>query len=115
MSEEERDEGHGRLGRLFAALVGTEADGTAPADGSDGAPSLLGAPEHPSRLDLDAFSQTLAASANPLLVLRRFVAQLARQLANKRSEIGATGQPLRGLISICAAGGQGVMAILEAA
>ena len=39
------------------------------------------------------------------------VAQLAKQLAERKKE---TGQPVRGLISICAAGGQGVAAILEA-
>ncbi|HEX2214022.1 MAG TPA: acetyl-CoA C-acetyltransferase [Mycobacterium sp.] len=45
----------------------------------------------------------------------RIVAQLAKQLAAKRLEQGKeTGQPVRGLISICAAGGQGVAAILEA-
>jgi acetyl-CoA C-acetyltransferase len=41
----------------------------------------------------------------------RIVAQLAKQLAEKKKETGA---PVRGLISICAAGGQGVAAILEA-
>jgi acetyl-CoA C-acetyltransferase len=41
----------------------------------------------------------------------RIVAQLAKQLAEKKAE---TDQPVRGLISICAAGGQGVAAILEA-
>ncbi|HYZ67916.1 MAG TPA: acetyl-CoA C-acetyltransferase [Mycobacterium sp.] len=41
----------------------------------------------------------------------RIVAQLAKQLAEKKKE---TGQPVRGLISICAAGGQGVAAVLEA-
>jgi acetyl-CoA C-acetyltransferase len=41
----------------------------------------------------------------------RIVAQLAKQLAEKKKE---TGQPVRGLISVCAAGGQGVTAILEA-
>lgn len=41
----------------------------------------------------------------------RIVAQLAKQLAAKKKE---TGQPVRGLISVCAAGGQGVAAILEA-
>ncbi|BBX67167.1 acetyl-CoA C-acetyltransferase [Mycolicibacterium psychrotolerans] len=41
----------------------------------------------------------------------RIVAQLAKQLAEKKAE---TGQPVRGLISVCAAGGQGVTAILEA-
>ena len=41
----------------------------------------------------------------------RIVAQLAKQLAEKKSR---TSRPVRGLISICAAGGQGVTAILEA-
>jgi len=41
----------------------------------------------------------------------RIVAQLAKQLAEKKAE---TSRPVRGLISICAAGGQGVTAILEA-
>ncbi len=41
----------------------------------------------------------------------RIVAQLAKQLAEKKAE---TGRGVRGLISICAAGGQGVAAILEA-
>ncbi|MCB1263172.1 MAG: acetyl-CoA C-acetyltransferase [Mycobacterium sp.] len=41
----------------------------------------------------------------------RIVAQLAKQLAEKKAE---TGRDVRGLISICAAGGQGVTAILEA-
>ncbi|MGV0643809.1 acetyl-CoA C-acetyltransferase [Mycolicibacterium sp. XJ2546] len=41
----------------------------------------------------------------------RIVAQMAKQLSEKKKE---TGQPVRGLISICAAGGQGVTAILEA-
>lgn len=41
----------------------------------------------------------------------RIVAQLAKQLAEQRA---ATSRPVRGLISICAAGGQGVTAILEA-
>ena len=41
----------------------------------------------------------------------RIVAQLAKQLAEKKKEAGGS---VRGLISICAAGGQGVTAILEA-
>ena len=41
----------------------------------------------------------------------RIVAQLAKQLAETKAE---TGRGVRGLISICAAGGQGVTAILEA-
>ena len=43
------------------------------------------------------------------------LAQLAKQLAEaKAQQKGAAGKPVRGLISICAAGGQGVAAILEA-
>ena len=42
----------------------------------------------------------------------RIIAQLAKQLAQKKREAG-TGT-VRGLISICAAGGQGVAAILQA-
>jgi acetyl-CoA C-acetyltransferase len=41
----------------------------------------------------------------------RIVAQLAKQLADKKKEASGS---VRGLISICAAGGQGVAAILEA-
>lgn len=45
----------------------------------------------------------------------RILAQLAKQLAvTKANQQGAAGKPVRGLISICAAGGQGVAAILEA-
>ncbi|MCW2655017.1 MAG: fadA2 [Mycobacterium sp.] len=45
----------------------------------------------------------------------RIVAQLAKQLAEKKKETGGSGNgTVRGLISICAAGGQGVAAILEA-
>ena len=43
----------------------------------------------------------------------RIVAQLAKQLAEKKKQTGGTGT-VRGLISICAAGGQGVVAIVEA-
>lgn len=42
----------------------------------------------------------------------RILAQLAKQLHEAKSKNG--GKPVRGLISICAAGGQGVAAILEA-
>ena len=42
----------------------------------------------------------------------RILAQLAKQLHEAKAKNG--GKPVRGLISICAAGGQGVAAILEA-
>jgi acetyl-CoA C-acetyltransferase len=45
----------------------------------------------------------------------RILAQLAKQLSEaKMQQKGAAEKPLRGLISICAAGGQAVAAILEA-
>lgn len=62
-----------------------------------------------SRLNVNGSS--LAAGHPFAATGGRIVAQLAKQLAERRAE---TGQPVRGLISICAAGGQGVTAILEA-
>jgi acetyl-CoA C-acetyltransferase len=48
----------------------------------------------------------------------RILGQLAKQLSEaaeaRANQTGAAGKPVRGLISICAAGGQGVAAILEA-
>lgn len=65
-----------------------------------------------SRLNVNGSS--LAAGHPFAATGGRIVAQLAKQLAAKRSEVGAAGRPVRGLISVCAAGGQGVTAILEA-
>ncbi len=62
-----------------------------------------------SRLNVNGSS--LAAGHPFAATGGRIVAQLAKQLAEKKKQ---TGQPVRGLISICAAGGQGVAAILEA-
>ena len=62
-----------------------------------------------SRLNVNGSS--LAAGHPFAATGGRIVAQLAKQLAQKRAE---TARPVRGLISICAAGGQGVTAILEA-
>ena len=63
----------------------------------------------PAKLNVNGSS--LAAGHPFAATGGRIVAQLAKQLAEKKKE---TGQPVRGLISICAAGGQGVAAILEA-
>lgn len=63
------------------------------------------------RSKLNVNGSSLAAGHPFAATGGRIVAQLAKQLAEKRKE---TGQPVRGLISICAAGGQGVAAILEA-
>jgi len=73
-----------------------------------GLDSALGAIDR-SRLNVNGSS--LAAGHPFAATGGRIVAQLAKQLAEKR---GQTSRPVRGLISICAAGGQGVTAILEA-
>jgi acetyl-CoA C-acetyltransferase len=63
------------------------------------------------RTRLNVKGSSLAAGHPFAATGGRIVAQLAKQLAEKKKE---TGEPVRGLISICAAGGQGVAAILEA-
>lgn len=63
------------------------------------------------RSKLNVNGSSLAAGHPFAATGGRIVAQLAKQLAEKKKE---TGKPVRGLISICAAGGQGVTAILEA-
>lgn len=63
------------------------------------------------RSKLNVNGSSLAAGHPFAATGGRIVAQLAKQLAERKRE---TGKPVRGLISICAAGGQGVAAILEA-
>jgi acetyl-CoA C-acetyltransferase len=63
------------------------------------------------RSKLNVNGSSLAAGHPFAATGGRIVAQLAKQLAEKKKQ---TGQPVRGLISICAAGGQGVAAILAA-
>src|SRR3954471_10558941 len=63
------------------------------------------------RAKLNVNGSSLAAGHPFAATGGRIVGQLAKQLAEKKKE---TGKPVRGLISICAAGGQGVAAILEA-
>ncbi|PEG61881.1 acetyl-CoA C-acetyltransferase [Mycolicibacterium boenickei] len=63
------------------------------------------------RAKLNVNGSSLAAGHPFAATGGRIVAQLAKQLAEKKKE---TGKPVRGLISVCAAGGQGVTAILEA-
>ena len=81
MSDNERDEQHGRLGRLFAALVGTETGEAADAE------RPVGMPPAPSRLDLDGLSRTLASSPDPMRALSRFVSDVRRRTA--QAEAGA--------------------------
>ena len=67
------------------------------------------------RTRLNVNGSSLAAGHPFAATGGRILAQLAKQLAEKKAQVGSgTGQPVRGLISICAAGGQGVTAILEA-
>ena len=63
------------------------------------------------RAKLNVNGSSLAAGHPFAATGGRIVAQLAKQLAETKAE---TGRGVRGLISICAAGGQGVTAILEA-
>lgn len=62
------------------------------------------------RAKLNVNGSSLAAGHPFAATGGRILAQLAKQLAR----VAADGKPVRGLISICAAGGQGVAAILEA-
>ena len=67
------------------------------------------------RSKLNVNGSSLAAGHPFAATGGRILAQAAKQLAQKKAENkGAAGKPVRGLISICAAGGQGVAAILEA-
>jgi acetyl-CoA C-acetyltransferase len=72
---------------------------------------LDGALGYIDRSKLNVNGSSLAAGHPFAATGGRIVAQLAKQLAEKKQQ---TGQPVRGLISVCAAGGQGVTAILEA-
>ena len=76
--------------------------------GLDGA---LGAVD---RTKLNVNGSSLAAGHPFAATGGRIVAQLAKQLAEKKASQKGASRPVRGLISICAAGGQGVTAILEA-
>jgi acetyl-CoA C-acetyltransferase len=65
------------------------------------------------RSKLNVNGSSLAAGHPFAATGGRILAQTAKQLAEKKAE-RTGGGPVRGLISICAAGGQGVAAILEA-
>ncbi len=70
------------------------------------------------RSKLNVNGSSLAAGHPFAATGGRILAQLAKQLTEaakaRAKQTGAVGKPVRGLISICAAGGQGVAAILEA-
>ena len=65
------------------------------------------------RSKLNVNGSSLAAGHPFAATGGRILAQTAKQLAEKKAERKGSG-PYRALISICAAGGQGVAAILEA-
>jgi acetyl-CoA C-acetyltransferase len=65
------------------------------------------------RSKLNVNGSSLAAGHPFAATGGRILAQAAKQLAQKKAD-GNGGGPVRALISICAAGGQGVAAILEA-
>lgn len=66
------------------------------------------------RSKLNVNGSSLAAGHPFAATGGRILAQTAKQLAEKKAKQKGGGKPLRALISICAAGGQGVAAILEA-
>jgi acetyl-CoA C-acetyltransferase len=66
------------------------------------------------RSKLNVNGSSLAAGHPFAATGGRILAQLAKQLHEARTKQKDSDKPVRGLISICAAGGQGVAAILEA-
>jgi acetyl-CoA C-acetyltransferase len=66
------------------------------------------------RSKLNVNGSSLAAGHPFAATGGRILAQLAKQMSQKKAENSDKSTPVRGLISICAAGGQGVTAILEA-
>jgi len=66
------------------------------------------------RTRLNVNGSSLAAGHPFAATGGRILAQLAKQIAEKKAAQPGPSRPVRGLISICAAGGQGVTAILEA-
>ena len=66
------------------------------------------------RSRLNVHGSSLAAGHPFAATGGRILAQAAKQLAQRKAERGGADKPVRALVSICAAGGQGVAAILEA-
>lgn len=87
MDERGRDEQRGRLGRLFAALVGTEAGGEGERDDATTAGGATAVAAEASHLDLEALSKRLATSPDPVRVLRSFVSDVRSR--TETAEAGA--------------------------
>ncbi|ASW92420.1 acetyl-CoA C-acetyltransferase [Mycobacterium marseillense] len=66
------------------------------------------------RSKLNVNGSSLAAGHPFAATGGRILAQAAKQLAQRKAEQKGGGKPVRALVSICAAGGQGVAAILQA-
>lgn len=66
------------------------------------------------RSKLNVNGSSLAAGHPFAATGGRILAQAAKQLAQRKAEQKGAGKPVRALVSICAAGGQGGAAILEA-
>ena len=82
----ETNEQHGRLGRLFAALVGADQPEAAPS--GDAGETTAGAPAA-SRLDLEKLSHELAGTHDPARVLRDFVSDVRHRSAAASAELAA--------------------------
>ena len=80
--EDERNDERGRLGRLFAALVGTEGDDVLP-DTAAG-DSTEGADDNTSVLDVEELSRSLVGSPDPMALLAGLVVDV-------RSRVDASG------------------------
>ncbi|GGU94988.1 acetyl-CoA acetyltransferase [Kitasatospora herbaricolor] len=77
----------------------------------------LGLPDALGPLDrarLNVTGSSLAAGHPFAATGGRITATLAKLLHELRADAAAPGRPVRGLISVCAAGGQGIAALLEA-
>ncbi len=78
---------HGRLGRLFAALVGNDGEEDVP-DVSLDADASAPADQNTSVLDIGALCRQLVGTADPMATLRRFVRDV---LGRARGRAGAGG------------------------
>ena len=88
---DERDDAHGRLGRLFAALVNNEDDVDRPDAPEEAA--VAGEAET-SSLDVEALSRSLMGSPDPMGVLRGLVADVRARSEEGPGEKGAGSPPV---------------------
>lgn len=84
------DQPHGRLGRLFAALVGNEDE--LASVGLGGAGAGAGDGDGETGLDLEALSRSLVGAPDPVGTLRALVADVRRHAAAAEGD-GSSGAP----------------------